>query len=88
MKNGFKCGEYTVIDPLEHANIYQSTNDVIPTALTIAVMRLLQSLEDKINSLRQKVEELEKKKQGEVASGLYRDAGSCTIFIWDSLQYI
>jgi aspartate ammonia-lyase len=53
LKNGHKCGEYKFIDPLEHANIYQSTNDVIPTALTIAVMKLLQTLEDKINSLRQ-----------------------------------
>jgi aspartate ammonia-lyase len=61
LKNGYKCGEYKFIDPLEHANIYQSTNDVIPTALTIAVMKLLKSLEDKINSLRQKVEEFEKK---------------------------
>lgn len=61
LKNGHKCGDYKFIDPLEHANIYQSTNDVIPTALTIAVMKLLQTLEDKINSLRQKVEEFEKK---------------------------
>jgi len=61
LKNGHKCGEYKFIDPIEHTNIYQSTNDVIPTALTIAVMKLLQSLEDKINSLRQKVEEFEKK---------------------------
>jgi aspartate ammonia-lyase len=55
-----KCGEYDIIDPLEHSNIYQSTNDVIPTALTVAVMKLLNSLEDKINTLRQKVEKLEK----------------------------
>jgi len=60
LKSGHKCGEYTFIDPLEQANIYQSTNDVIPTALTVAVMQLLQSLEDKINQLRQKVEEFEK----------------------------
>jgi aspartate ammonia-lyase len=57
---GHKCGEYSFIDPLEHANIYQSTNDVIPTALTVAVMQLLQSLEEKINMLRQKVEEYER----------------------------
>lgn len=57
---GHKCGEYTFIDPLEHANIYQSTNDVIPTALTVAVMKLLQPLEEKINILRKKVEEFEK----------------------------
>ncbi len=60
IKCGHEYGEYTYIDPIEHANIYQSTNDVIPTALTVAVMRLLQSLEEIINSLRQKVEEFEK----------------------------
>jgi aspartate ammonia-lyase len=60
LKIGHKGGEYTFIDPLEDANIYQSTNDVIPTALTVAVMTLLKSLEEKINMLRQKVEEYEK----------------------------
>jgi len=35
LKVGKKCGEYTIIDPIEHSNIYQSTNDVIPTALTV-----------------------------------------------------
>jgi aspartate ammonia-lyase len=69
LKNGHKCGEYIIIDPLEHANIYQSTNDVIPTALTIAVMRLLQSLEEEINSLRQKVEELEKNNREKLRQG-------------------
>ena len=62
-------GEYTYIDPLEHANIYQSTNDVIPTALTVAVMRLLQSLEEKINSLRQKVEQFEKNTRENLRQG-------------------
>jgi aspartate ammonia-lyase len=60
LKTGHKTGDYNYIDPFEHANIYQSTNDVVPTALTIAVMKLLQSLEEQINSLRQKVEEFEK----------------------------
>jgi aspartate ammonia-lyase len=60
LKTGNKCGDYHLIDPVEDANIYQSTNDVIPTALTVAVMRLLNELEAKINSLRQKTEELEK----------------------------
>jgi len=69
LSTGHKCGEYTFIDPLEHANIYQSTNDVIPTALTIAVMILLQSLEEKINQLRQKVEELEKKNREKLRQG-------------------
>jgi aspartate ammonia-lyase len=69
LKNGNKCGEYTIIDPLEHANIYQSTNDVIPTALTVAVMKLLQSLEEQINTLRQKVEEFEKRNRENLRPG-------------------
>ena len=60
LTSGRKCGDYDIIDPLTHANIYQSTNDVIPTALTIAVMKLLHTLEENINILRQKAEKLEK----------------------------
>ncbi len=59
LSTGHKCGEYSFIDPLEHANIYQSTNDVIPTALTVAVMKLLLSLEVQINLLRKRVERFE-----------------------------
>ena len=69
LKTGNKCGQYTIIDPTEHANIYQSTNDVIPTALTIAVMKLLQSLEEEINKLRQKVEEYERKNRDKLRPG-------------------
>jgi aspartate ammonia-lyase len=69
LKTGHKCGEYNYIDPLEHANIYQSTNDVIPTALTVAVMNLLRSLEENINLLRQKVEELEKNNREKLRPG-------------------
>lgn len=64
-----KCGEYNIIDPLEDANIYQSTNDVIPTALTVAAMELLKLLEEKINSLRQKVEEFEKSNREKLRPG-------------------
>ena len=52
-------GDYEHIDPIEHANVYQSTNDVIPTALTIASMKLLNRLEDSINMLRKSIEQLE-----------------------------
>ncbi|MEI8225606.1 MAG: lyase family protein [Bacteroidota bacterium] len=69
LNTGHKCGEYSFIDPLEHANIYQSTNDVIPTALAVAVMRLLQSLEEQINMLRQKVEEFEKENREKLRPG-------------------
>jgi aspartate ammonia-lyase len=69
LKTGNKCGQYTIIDPTEHANVFQSTNDVIPTALTIAVMKLMQSLEEEINKLRQKVEEYEKKNRDKLRPG-------------------
>jgi len=68
-ESGHKCGEYNLIDPTEDANIYQSTNDIIPTALTVAVMQLLQSLEEKINILRQRVEEFEKKSREKLRPG-------------------
>ncbi len=57
---GHNCGDYHIIDPIEHANIYQSTNDVIPSALRIAVMRLLEQLEKSINDSRAIFEKLEK----------------------------
>jgi aspartate ammonia-lyase len=69
LKTGNKCGDYNVIDPTEQANVYQSTNDVIPTALTVAVMRLLESLEGVINSLRHKIEEYEKNNRESLRSG-------------------
>ncbi|MGD0581922.1 MAG: lyase family protein [Bacteroidales bacterium] len=60
IKKGSKPGDYQLIDPVEHANIFQSTNDVVPTALSVASHYLLQQLEESINRLRQKAEELEK----------------------------
>ena len=69
LKTGNKCGEYTYIDPTEHANIYQSTNDVIPTSLTVAAMQLLESLESRINSLRVKIEKLERESDDKLRPG-------------------
>ena len=56
---GKKPGTYTVIDPVEHANRYQSTNDVIPTALHTASMKLMLNLENEINLLRHEIEKYE-----------------------------
>lgn len=64
-KLGHMPGDYAVIDPTEGANIFQSTNDVVPTALRVAVMFLLQELETAINELRSGFETLE---------GRYRDS--------------
>jgi aspartate ammonia-lyase len=58
-KMGCHCGEYQHIDPLDHANIFQSTNDVIPTALHVALMHLSHKLESSINLLRSSFETLE-----------------------------
>lgn len=55
-----KCpGDYEIIHPIEHANVFQSTNDVVPTALHVAVMEMLDGLEENINLLRSEMETLE-----------------------------
>ena len=59
LKLGEPAGRYELIDPVEDANIFQSTNDVVPTALKVAIMKLLQQLEASINVLRQHIENLE-----------------------------
>ncbi len=68
-KTGRKYGSYDYIDPTEHANVYQSTNDVIPTALTVAAMWMLQALESCINSLRLKIERLERESDDKLRPG-------------------
>ena len=57
---GHLAGEYKLIDPVEQANIFQSTNDVIPTSLRIALFRLFIRLEESINKLRSTMEDQEK----------------------------
>ena len=59
MALGGRPGDYGMVDPFLHANVFQSTNDVIPTALKLAAIRLLQELEASINRLRSVVEGLE-----------------------------
>ena len=54
-----EAGDYHHIDPFNHANIYQSTNDVVPTALKLALMFLLRELETAINDLRLEIEKKE-----------------------------
>ncbi len=64
-----KPGYYHIIDPIEQANIFQSTNDVVPTALVVASMDLLVELEEAINKLRFGIEELEKSTRNELRIG-------------------
>ncbi len=62
-------GTYSVIDPFDHANIYQSTNDVIPTALKLAAMSRFEVLEQAINALRFVIEEKERQYRNVVRTG-------------------
>ena len=43
---GGQKGDYSMLHPLNHVNLSQSTNDVYPTALRLAAIRLLQSLSE------------------------------------------
>lgn len=61
LKLGKSTGDYHIISPIETANVFQSTNDVVPTALRLAAFTLLDTLEESINTLRNKIEALEKK---------------------------
>ncbi len=68
-KLGHRPGQYEIIDPIEHANVYQSTNDTVPTALRVAAMTLLLSLEEAINNTRQVLEQLEQKHRYDLRLG-------------------
>ncbi len=59
LKIGNTPGNYSAIDPIEHANIYQSTNDVIPTSLKICAIQLFKELDHCINEVLQTLERLE-----------------------------
>jgi len=66
---GFSYGDYERVDPIEHANVFQSTNDVVPTSLKVASMRLFEKLEDRINRLRGRLEKLERQHRDDLRVG-------------------
>ena len=59
---GGRLGQY-IVNPNNHVNMAQSTNDIIPTATRIAILFLLKNLADELkkfeSSLRKKSEEFE-----------------------------
>ncbi len=57
---GFSCGRYDILHPLDDVNRGQSTNDVYPTALRIAAIRLLRKLSESCAKLQQSLQEKEK----------------------------
>ncbi len=62
-------GEYTLVHPLNHVNLHQSTNDTYPTALKIAAIWLLQDLSQACAKLQQALQEKESQFAGVVKIG-------------------
>jgi aspartate ammonia-lyase len=56
---GGKKGAYHIVGPLEHVNLSQSTNDVYPTALKLAAIRLVITLSEVIAQLQGAFQEKE-----------------------------
>jgi aspartate ammonia-lyase len=48
---GGRKGDYAMVHPLDHVNLHQSTNDVFPTAVRIAAIRLLKSVTEQFAAL-------------------------------------
>jgi len=66
---GKKKGDYVSINPNDHVNMGQSTNDTFPTATHIAVLTMLQPLLKEIDNLAEAFEQLSKKHSGTLKSG-------------------
>ncbi len=62
-------GDYKTVNPNDHVNMGQSTNDTFPTALHIAVLMALQPLLKELESLADAFEQLSKKHRGTIKSG-------------------
>jgi aspartate ammonia-lyase len=54
-------GNYEIISPLDDINLHQSTNDTYPTALRLAAIRLLHTLEQNVVALQESFQRAEKK---------------------------
>ncbi|PMP94312.1 MAG: aspartate ammonia-lyase, partial [Thermodesulfobacterium geofontis] len=57
---GFEKGRYDIIHPLEDVNMGQSTNDVFPTAVKVAIVKLLKELAQEVALLQGAFQKKEK----------------------------
>lgn len=57
---GGEKGDYHVVHPLDHVNLSQSTNDVVPTAVKLTAIRLLQHTSKAMADLQGALQEKEK----------------------------
>ncbi|TYL12272.1 Aspartate ammonia-lyase [Moorella thermoacetica] len=62
-------GDYATIHPIDHVNLHQSTNDVYPTAMRVAAIRLLLPLADELAKLQEALQEKEAAFAGVVKIG-------------------
>jgi len=56
---GGERGDHSLVHPIHHINMHQSTNDVYPTALKVAALNLLVELEARISELQQALQQKE-----------------------------
>lgn len=56
LQMGHSCGDYKEIHPLDDVNRGQSTNDVYPTALRIATIKLVRELSDECAKLQESLQ--------------------------------
>jgi aspartate ammonia-lyase len=66
---GGRKGNESPVHPIEHVNLHQSTNDVYPTAIKIAAIRLLRDLSRAIAALQGAFQKKEKEFAGVVKIG-------------------
>ncbi len=66
---GSERGSYAPVHPNDHVNMAQSTNDVIPTAIALAALQLLQDLDASLDGLAEALEAKARAWDGVVKSG-------------------
>ena len=57
-------GDYDLVHPLDHVNLSQSTNDVVPTAVKLTAIRLLQGASQAMADLQDALQEKEREFAG------------------------
>lgn len=62
-------GQDSLVHPLHHVNLHQSTNDVYPTAVRVAALVLLGELEEDISALQEALQDAETRMRGVVKVG-------------------
>ncbi|WP_151734112.1 aspartate ammonia-lyase ['Paenibacillus yunnanensis' Narsing Rao et al. 2020] len=69
LRLGGRCGDYSLVHPLDHVNRHQSTNDVYPAALRIAAIGLVRRVSAAFASLQETLQEKEQEFAGVLKLG-------------------